>query len=120
VNQEGKTMAVMDYRTRDGLADYGFSIEFQSDVGWRAYIIFQLSPPGQDDSLQLPYQSVDHNGRRYVNWSAKIDSLGDAKTVAALWAELIQCYHRTEEPRRDNNEAPKGPRRLERLRTNAA
>jgi hypothetical protein len=31
-----------DYWTQDGLADYGFSIEFQADVGWRAYIIFDL------------------------------------------------------------------------------
>ncbi len=35
-------MVVRDYRTQDGLADYGFSIEFQSDVGWRVYIIFDL------------------------------------------------------------------------------
>lgn len=37
-----KTMAVRNYRTQGGLADYGFSIEFQSDVGWRVYIIFDL------------------------------------------------------------------------------
>lgn len=113
-------MAVMEYRTQDGLADYGFSIEFQSDVGWRSYIIFQLSQQGHDDSLSLPYQSIDHNGRRYVDWSAKIDSLGDAKTVAALWAELIQRHQCAEEQIRDNNETPKAPRRLEQLRTDAA
>jgi hypothetical protein len=113
-------MAIMSYRTQDGLADYAFSIEFQSNVGWRSYIIFQLSHQSYGDSLQLPYQSIDHNGRRYVNCSAKIDSLGDAKTVAALWAELIQRYQRAEEQRRDNNEALKGPRRLEQLRTDAA
>lgn len=112
-------MAVMDYGTRDGLAGFGFSIEFQPDVGWRAYI-FQLSHQGYGDSLPLPYQSIDHNGRRYVNWSAKIDNMGDAKMVAALWAELIQRYQRAEEQRRDNNEAPKGPRILEQLRTDAA
>jgi hypothetical protein len=89
-------MVVMDYRTQDRLADYGFSIEFQSDVGWRAYIIFQLSRQGDDDSLSLPYQSIDHNGRCYVNWPARIDSLGEAKTVAALWAELIQRYQSAE------------------------
>jgi hypothetical protein len=99
-------VVVMDYRTRDGLADYGFSIEFQSDVGWRAYIIFQLSRQGDDDSLPLPYQSIDHNGRCYVNWPAKINSLGDARAVAALWAELIQRYQYTEKQGRDANEAP--------------
>lgn len=89
-------VAAMGYRTQDGLADYGFSIEFQSDVGWRVYIIFQPYQ-GHGDSLKLPYQSIDRDGRPYVNWSAKIDSLGDARTVAALWAELTQRYHRTQE-----------------------
>jgi hypothetical protein len=96
---EGKTMAVMDYRTQDRLADYGFSIEFQSDIGWRVYTIFQPFHHDTDDNPQLPYQSIDRNGRRYVNWSSKLDSLGDAKVVAALWAELIQRYQRTQEQR---------------------
>jgi hypothetical protein len=100
-------MVVMGYRTQDGLADYGFSIEFQSDVGWRAYIIFQLSHQDHDDSLLLPYQSPDRNERCYVNWPARIDSLGEAKTVAALWAELTQRYQHTEKQRRDGNETPK-------------
>jgi hypothetical protein len=33
-------MAVMNYRTQDGCADYGFSIEFEPDKGWRIYIVF--------------------------------------------------------------------------------
>ena len=88
-------MTVMDYRTQDGLADYGFSIEFQPDGGWRVYIIFLPFSYDHDDSPQLPYQSIDHNGRRYVDWSSKLDSLGDAKKVAELWAELIHRYQRT-------------------------
>lgn len=90
-------MTVMNYRTRDGLAGYGFSIEFQSGRGWRVYIIFLPFMHDQDDSLHLPYQSTDDNGRRYVNWSGKIDSLGEAKTVAELWAELVQNYLHTQE-----------------------
>jgi len=92
-------MVVMDYRTRDGLADYGFSIEFHSDAGWRVYIIFAPSPQGHHDGLDLPYQSIDCDGRRYVDWSSKLDSLGEAKTVAALWAELAQRQQRTQEQR---------------------
>jgi hypothetical protein len=53
---ERKNMAVIDYRTRDGLADYGFSIEFQPGKGWRVYIIFQPFNHGHDDNLDLPYQ----------------------------------------------------------------
>jgi hypothetical protein len=94
---ERKLMAVMAYRTQDGLADYGFSIEFESDKGWRAYIVFQPLHQGQQESLRLPYQSMDDNGRRYVAWPEKLDSLGDAKTVAALWAELAHRSQRSQE-----------------------
>lgn len=92
---KGKAMAVMGYRTKDGLADYGFSIEFQSDGDWRVYIVFRPFYLGSDDSLQLPHQSIDPNGRRYVNWPSKLDSLGDAKDVAEFWAEHI--HQRTQE-----------------------
>jgi hypothetical protein len=87
-------MAVLDYLTRDGLTDYGFSIEFDPNLGWRVYIVFQPLYGAHDYSVQLPYQSVDDKGRRYVDWSPKLDSLGDAKTVAALWAELVHRYQR--------------------------
>jgi hypothetical protein len=89
-------MIVMDYQTQDGLADYGFSIEFQPNIGWRVYIIFQPTYQGHDDILRLPYQSIDDNGRRYVELYEKLDNLGDAKTVAALWAELAQRYQRAQ------------------------
>lgn len=32
-------MAATDYRTREGLVGYGFSIDSEPDRGWRAYII---------------------------------------------------------------------------------
>jgi hypothetical protein len=98
-DREGKTMVVMGYRTQDGLADYGFSIDFLPRIGWRVYIIFQPFHQSDDDSLHLPYQAVDGDGRRYVDWSGKLDNLGDAKTVAALWAELVQGYRRAQEQR---------------------
>jgi hypothetical protein len=90
-------MTVMDYRTRDGLAEYGFAIDFQPDVGWRVYVVFHPFFQGDDDSLTLPYQSIDSAGRRYVDWSEKLDNLGDAKRVAALWAELVQKYQHDQE-----------------------
>ena len=89
-------MTVMDYRTQDGLADFGFSIEFRPDRGWRVYIIFDSFHQRNNDSYKLPYQSVE-DGRRYVDWSPKLGSLGEARTVAALWAELAQRYQRTQE-----------------------
>jgi hypothetical protein len=87
----------MDYRTQDGLDDYGFSIEFESTRGWRVYNVFSPFQEGHGGSLQLPHQSIDVNGRRYVNWPDRLNNLGDAKTVAALWAELVQRYRRIQE-----------------------
>ena len=92
-------MIVMGYRTQDGLTDYGFSIEFQSNVGWRVYIIFDPFHQGHDHNVDLPYQSIDHDGRRYVDWSSRINNLGDAKTVAEVWAELTHRHQRTQEQR---------------------
>jgi hypothetical protein len=74
-------MTVMDYRTRDGLANYGFSIDFELARGWRAYITFQPFHQDRNDGLSLPYQAIDGNGRRYVDWPEKLDSLGDAKRL---------------------------------------
>jgi hypothetical protein len=88
-------MTVMSYRTQDGLADYGFSIEFESSKGWQIYIVFEPFRTG-GNSHKLPYQSVE-DGRRRLDWSSKLDSLGEAKTVAALWAELAQRYQRAQE-----------------------
>ncbi|MDQ3764499.1 MAG: hypothetical protein M3460_23960 [Actinomycetota bacterium] len=96
-------MAVMRYRTEDGLADYGFSIEFQPHTGWRVYVGFTPVYPDRDD-LRLPYQSIDDYGRPYVEWPSKLDSLGDARTVAGLWAEVIHRYQQTREQRQADAE----------------
>jgi len=90
-------MAIMEYRTQDGLADYGFSIEFKPDIGWRVYIIFVPFRLNHKDSTDLPYQCTDRDGRRYVDWSSKLENLGDARSIAALWAELAQPYLRAQE-----------------------
>ena len=87
-------MAVTNYRTQGGLADYGFSIEFKTTVDWRAYIVFQPLNQGNDENPQLPYRATDHDGRSYVNWSARLDNLDDAKTVAALWVEISEHRQR--------------------------
>lgn len=92
-------MTVMHYQTHDGLAHYGFSIEYQPDIGWRVYIIFDPSCTGKDDIPQLPYQSIDYDKRRYVDWLSPLESLGDAKIVAELWAELAYRQQRAQEER---------------------
>ncbi|MGH3822267.1 MAG: hypothetical protein ACRDRA_05430 [Pseudonocardiaceae bacterium] len=90
-------MTVMIYQTRDGRAEYGFSIDYEPDRGWRAYIVFRPFHQDGSNNLKLPYQSTDSKGRHYVNWSEKLDNLGDAKAVAALWAEVAQRYQNTQE-----------------------
>src|SRR5947199_2240778 len=89
-------MVVMHYQTQDGLAHYGFSIEYQPGMGWRVYIIFDPLGKGGNDIAQLPYQAMDDR-RRYVDWLSQVDSLGDAKTVAELWAEITHRYQRAQE-----------------------
>jgi len=96
---KGKPVTVMDYRTRDGLADFGFSLEFESDSGWRAYVIFDPFRRSHNQHLDLPYQAIDHAGRRYVDWPSKINTLGEAKTVAGVWAELAQRDQRIQQER---------------------
>ena len=89
-------MTVMDYRTRDGLAAYGFSIEPHPGAGWRVYIIFIPSCQG-DKIPDLPYEAVDDKRGHYVNWPPKLGSLAEARTVAGIWAELAEQYRRTRE-----------------------
>ena len=95
-------MVAVAYRTQDRLADYGFSIEYYPDVGWRVHIAFLPCHHDHNESLRGPYLSIDGDGRYYVDWPAKIDSLGEARTVAELWAEIMQnCQHA--ENRTENN-----------------
>ncbi len=112
-------MAVMAYQTQDGLANYGFSIEFMPDLGWRIFIVFLPSRKGVDE-LRLPYHAIDRTGRLYVNWSAKIDSLGEAKVVAALWAELTRFEHRARADVPSNAAHAEAPDPAPTLRTDAA
>lgn len=90
---------VVVYQTRDGLADFGFSIEFESDIGWRVYVILDPFRRSRDHGLDLPYQSIDKAGRRYVDWSSKIQTLDEAKTVARAWAELAHRDQRAQAER---------------------
>jgi hypothetical protein len=117
---KGNIMTVMNYRTQDGLADYGFSIEYQPGIGWRAYIIFRPLHQDHDENVQFPHQSTDDSGRRYVDWAAKVDSLGEARTVAELWAEMIQRYQSAPMTRQGDNAAAGEPSTVKGLRTDAA
>lgn len=47
------------YRTKDGLADYGFSIEPQPNGSWRAYIFNQPSYGLQDAGSHATHRLPD-------------------------------------------------------------
>ena len=82
------------YRTKDGLADYGFSLERQSDASWRAYID---SAPGYGlrSSDQHSTHRLRDGNRWYVCWTGRFQTETDARNVAALWADRTQRYIRT-------------------------
>jgi hypothetical protein len=82
------------YRTRDGAADYGFSLEEQPDGTWRAYITAQPSYRGHSADAHSTHRLSD-GMRKYVCWTSRLRSLEEAKGVAALWADKTQNYIRT-------------------------
>lgn len=87
------TMSVDWYRTKDGLADYQFSFEQQSDGTWRIYILSNPSYRGRADDCHSTHRLYD-GGRQYVCWTASIYSEADARAVAGLWTDKTQRYIR--------------------------
>lgn len=80
---------VIYYRTRDGNADYGFSIERVAGDGYRAYIV-----SGAAFGRYTPHQ-LSAGGRFYVCWSTPLRSVKAVRVVAARWADATQEYLRT-------------------------
>lgn len=81
------------YRTRDGRTDYGFLFERQGDGSYRIYILSQPGYGSRASDNHSTHRLRDGN-RYYVCWNAPIQTLDDAKTVAALWADKTQEYIR--------------------------
>ena len=79
------------YRTRDGQADYSYSIEQQRDGTWRVYIEGQPDYKGRDNDAHTTHRLSD-GGRKYICWTAPLQTLGQAKQVAAMWADATQKY----------------------------
>jgi photosystem II stability/assembly factor-like uncharacterized protein len=90
-------MSVQIYRTKDGLADYAFSLEPQRDGTWRAYIVRQPSYGGRATDSGAVHRLSD-GGRHYVCWQGAIRSESEARAVARDWADLTQRYIRFGDP----------------------
>ncbi len=83
------------YRTKDGMADYKFSLEYQSGGGYQAFILDMPSYNGRDQDIYTTHRSIDEHGRYYVCWSKPLYTEEELKKVVALWSDLTQTYIRT-------------------------
>ena len=81
----------INYRTADGLADYGFSFEQTPQGVWRAYITSQPSYGSRNSSGHSTHRLTDR-GRYYVCWTPEPRTLDDLKQVVKLWADRTQRY----------------------------
>lgn len=82
------------YRTKDGRADYKFSIEQHPSDGYRVFIDGQPSYGFRDSSAHATHRLSD-GSRKYVCWTQPIRSETDARKVAAAWADATQEYIKT-------------------------
>jgi hypothetical protein len=79
------------YRTKDGQADYGFSIERQPSGNHRVYIDAQPSYRGRSSDGHSTHRYTE-GGRNFVCWTEPVRSESEAKQVAAKWADSTQDY----------------------------
>ncbi len=87
-------MSKATYRTKDGQADYRFSIEYESGIGYRAYIDSQPNYGYRDASEHATHRLGIHS-RPYVCWTGTLRSESEARQVAAKWADSTQEYIKT-------------------------
>jgi hypothetical protein len=82
------------YRTKDGSCDYQFSFEEQTDGIWRPYILSQPNYNGRETDQHSTHRLAD-DSRKYICWDRPLETLDEAKQVAAIWAEKTQEYIRS-------------------------
>ena len=79
------------YRTKDGRADYYFSIEQQSNGSLRAYITSMPSYGARANDPHTTHRLSD-NGRKYVCWSREIYDENELKSIISVWSDMTQKY----------------------------
>jgi len=95
ISSDAPSNAVRDvYRTLDGLQDYTFSFERQSDGNWRVYITTQPGYNGRSSDAHTTHR-LSSGDRKYICWSDPITGLEMAKQIAASWADATQAYIKT-------------------------
>jgi hypothetical protein len=82
------------YRTKDGTADYQFMFEEIFEGCWHIYIESQPPYRGRDEDSHSTHRLPDGQ-RKYICWDGEIETLDEAKKVAALWSDKTQGYIKT-------------------------
>lgn len=82
------------YRTTDGSFDFKFNFEEQIDGTWRPYILNQPSYNGRETDQHSTHRLSD-GSRNYICWDRQLETLDEAKKVAAIWADKTLEYIRS-------------------------
>src|SRR6266705_6301425 len=84
------------YQTSNG-TEYEFLFEKQDNGSIRIEIVKQPDYGSRDESPLWTHRT--YGGKRYyVDWATPINSLSDAKQVAAEWAKRTERYIKTGKP----------------------
>ena len=89
---EQPTYARVKYRALDGVTDFVFTFRWIDAADtWRVFIDAQPNYGARSISAHTTHRLVE-NGRYCICWAGRIPSIGEAKQVAALWADCTLRY----------------------------
>lgn len=86
-----------NYRSRDGSMDFDLYFQKYNDaVGWRVYIINKVNYKSRSKGASTVHR-LHESGETYdyICWSKKLNTLAEAKSVAALWCDATAEYINT-------------------------
>lgn len=82
------------YKTLDGSMNIEFVfMDCGERIGWRVYIISDIEYGEQDASGPATHRNhFPGDTYKCICWTRKINTLDEAKTIAALWSDVTSCY----------------------------
>lgn len=87
----------ISYLTKDRSLDIDFVFMDCGDIGWRIYIISSIdykrvSSTRSGSSACAHWLKESNETYPYICWNTKIESLEDAKKIAAVWSDCTAYY----------------------------
>ena len=84
----------MYYKTSDGKLVFDFVFMYcGGDTGWRVYIINNVNYKGLNQSAHATHRNhFEGDTYKSICWNQRINSLDEAKNIAALWADATSGY----------------------------